>query len=173
MPSNSGAKLIVADSSFIGNTANGSGGAIALTTSPLTMDRSIVRSNVANGSSSFAGGGAFTSNTSIVTINDSEISDNKSTGASAGGGAWRIGGAGSITFKNSTISGNSAANVGGAFVTGSAVTATLNLRNSTVANNTAGSSGGDFLCLRYRVAADDQYGQLDHGSESQYVGDGH
>jgi hypothetical protein len=81
-------------------------------------------------------GGSFNGggigNSGTLTLKNSTVSGNTS---GFGGG---IGNSGTLTLSNSTVSGNTAAFFGGGIISGG----TLTLNNSTVSGNTAGNAGG-------------------------------
>ena len=100
-------------------------------------DNLVIDSCVITGNSASRGGGVGTSIYGSLTIRNSTISGNTSSGP--GGGVY-IGQFGSLTVSNSSIIGNTAATVGG----GISLHAnnTLLLENSTVSGNTASGTGG-------------------------------
>lgn len=139
------APLSVAMSSISGNFASSDGGGVYWGGGNTTLQDTTLSGNTSNA----RGGGAilFTSSGSTMLIDRSTFSGNvaKSTSSSGGGGGLLIasfGTASSITVLNSTVSGNSAASVGGGIGVG--VTSPLiNIRNSTIVGNTAsGTNGG-------------------------------
>jgi CSLREA domain-containing protein len=111
---------------------NNSGG-IFMSGGTLTLTRSTVSGNTANGGAGIFTGGGTTGDT-IFLIN-STVSGNVARSAQGGG----ILTAGTLTLINSTVSGNtSPSGGGGIFLTSARVT----LINSTVSANTAGFGGG-------------------------------
>ncbi len=115
--------LIVFDSPFSNNTADGSGGGISGSTVTVT-------GSIFNGNSTTIGNGGAISGAGNITVINSTFNGN-SAPAGNGGAIWGFG-----TVTNSTFSGNSAAHSGGAISDGGTV------NNSTFINNTAGVSGG-------------------------------
>jgi CSLREA domain-containing protein len=158
--SDSGANLIVRNSTISGNTATG-GAAVYSFNAAVTIQDSILSGNDALGGTGGAvnsnGGGATTIQRSTVTgnksasaggvysfgeaatISDSTISGNTATGGT--GGAVNSNG-GPLAVRDSTISGNSADSGGGIYSFGT--TPDPALANTLVANNTAGT-GPDLL----------------------------
>lgn len=113
-----------------GVPANGSGGAIYVNGGSLTLDRVQVTGNSATGN----GGGVFFDGATYVTTK-STFSANSAfnCGCFANSG-------GTLGIFDSTISGNSAENVGGGFCNYTSGEAFL--RNVTIFNNTANGAGG-------------------------------
>ncbi len=138
--------LTVTDAVVTGNTlppgATGNSGAGIQNFGTLTLSRSTVTKNLAP---LHAGGGGIHNDGSaegVLVIRDSTISDNVI--ASIGGG---IHNQATATIVNSTISGNTANGLGGGLANlhaGGNVTASLTIINTTISGNHAGSLGGGF-----------------------------
>lgn len=138
-----------------GDTAGSGGGILAHGGVELALDDAIVQSNDAGQ----GGGGLFLSGGSSAVLVTSSVSGNRALGSEAGGGIFN---AGTLTVKQSFVTGNSAAYGGGVYNTGTAtVTAStlsfntaddggailnyyapLTLTNSTIAQNVASATGG-------------------------------
>jgi hypothetical protein len=135
--------LTVRNSTFTGNLAGGSGGAIYDDDSPVTITGSTFSGNQAY----YRGGAASFSSTYPpgVAIQNSTFTGNRQTatgGADYGGGA--IFSYEPVTITSSTVAGNSASRGGGVNLD-STVTPPDVLRNTIVANNTASEAGPDLL----------------------------
>lgn len=116
--------LIISDSTFSGNATNNRGGAIINFLGPLTISNSTFSGNNATNP-----GGAIVNGIGTVMIDNSTFSDNSST--SVGGGIHNLNGA--LTISKSTFSGNSAASGGGIYNDGGIGT----ISNSTFSGNSA------------------------------------
>ena len=133
--------LIVRNSILSGNSApQAEGGAIRKRLGTLLIEDCMVTGN----SAYWDGGGVSASDRVSVQINRSTISDNWTTYSASttygkGGGVFVFDG--SVSIFESTISGNTALNVGG-FASDPGRTAFLTLTNSTVSGNTARVGGG-------------------------------
>ena len=125
---NSG-RLTVTSSTLVSNSADGAGGAIAVT------GQTTINSSKLNDNSSPHGGAIWSR--ALSYINNSEISNNSST--RDGGAIYATG----ITLEvtNSTITGNSASRYGGAVFVHESI-ARVDLKHVTVANNSAANGGG-------------------------------
>jgi hypothetical protein len=135
--------LTVRNSTFTGNLAGGSGGAIYDDNSPVT----IIGSTFSGNQAYYRGGVASFSNTSApgVAIQNSTFTGNTQTatgGADYGGGA--IFSYESVTITSSTVAGNSGSRGGGVNLD-SAVPPPDVLQNTIVANNSASEAGPDLL----------------------------
>lgn len=128
--------LTMTDSAVVTNTASSAaGGIFALGTGAVTLTNSTVNGNKANAG---PGGGIYASGVGL-TMADSHVDDN-TAGGGDGGGVWAAG-AGFVpnSFRNVTISGNTASNGGGGMWSAAAFT----MENSTVSGNEAkGDRGG-------------------------------
>nr|MBP9664221.1 VCBS repeat-containing protein [Pyrinomonadaceae bacterium] len=98
----------------------------------LTVSRSLIRNNSANGN----GGGIGTNTNSHLTLRDSTIRSNSAT-TIAGGGLFIQSGTAEVT--GTTINSNSAAGVGGGIAS---IFGTAHMSNSTISGNIAGNGGG-------------------------------
>lgn len=98
---------------------------------------------VKDNSADFTGGGIIHSQTATgtLTIRNSTVSGNVSRGPSNGGGI-QINSATTTTIINTTISGNRTGNVGGGIRKSPFATGTLNLTGVTIVENTAAADGG-------------------------------
>lgn len=117
------------DSTFIGNSASGNGGAIFLSNGSILLERSTVDGNSAlfNGGGVYCDGDAIRLKSSTVSRNFAKIS---------GGGIYTF--SGYNDFENSTIALNTANDYGG----GVFFRNTMDARNCTIAANTAKIAGG-------------------------------
>lgn len=113
-----------------GATLNNSGGAILATGGTVLLERVHVTGNTAS-----TMGGGLSLQDGTFRIRNSTISGNDA-GTDCGGVA--VGGTSSLFVVNTTISGNSAANNGG----GACTQALATFRNSTITENTADQGGG-------------------------------
>jgi len=134
----SGGTLNVSNSVFNNNTAGGDGGAIYNAGSTTITDTTV---NM-NGAS--VGGGVFSGSAAVLNVAHSTFSNNSANNTGAPAGA-AIGGAGTMTILNSTISGNTAIDGHGGGIALTAGTARLN--NVTIAYNAAplGQRGGLYV----------------------------
>lgn len=135
--------------SITDNTAGTGGGLYLLTDSggSLTITRSTITGNRAEGEASGSGGGIFMQNTSAeagltVLLNGSSLEQN--TAAAHAGGLALYGGGGSFSFRitESSIADNRAAKEGGGLLVSNSGTGLLSFIQASVINNTAGGSGG-------------------------------
>jgi hypothetical protein len=133
------ADLVVRDCIVTGNRTVGIGAGISNAAFPGTGNVKLVRSLVSRNVSGADGGGIFMAGDSVLTVTDSTVRRNIAAGDGGGIFAGEAAGvsAGTATLTNSTVSGNSAGNIGGGI---SAFTATLT--RSTVSGNAAGDFGG-------------------------------
>ena len=153
--------LVVNDSTFSQNTADGHGGAIsAKTGSTVTIVDSTIENNTATND-----GGAIYTDDGTITIEGSTVSGNNAT---SGGGVYNF--AGSLSLTDSTVAGNVASASGGGLyadfdadlillrvtVSGNAsggaaggiyTSGGLTMTESTVTNNAADSSGGGIRAI--------------------------
>lgn len=129
--------LNITNSSLGGNTATRFGGGIINSLSAV----STVTNSTLMGNSAGLGGGIFNSISGAATITDGTLSGNTAT--SNGGG---IHNSGTMTIKNSNLSGNSANGLlfreGGGGIQNNS---TMTITNSTLTGNTAANSGGGIL----------------------------
>lgn len=133
--------VAIRDSAFIDNRSP-NGGAINNLLSVLTIERSLFQSNVST-SPDPGGGGAIYNDAGKLTIKDSHIFDNTSANLGGGIFTWahNVNGSysGPTVIKNTVIDGNSAEHGGGLWKGGYYI---LKLKNSSVTNNTAIDVGG-------------------------------
>ncbi len=95
------------DSSFVANTSVGQGGALYLSNSPtVNISNTTFSNNTVTGAA--GSGAAIRAATADLTLDHVTIVDNAATGASSTAGGIIVG-AGTITVRNSILSGNSAA----------------------------------------------------------------
>lgn len=127
--------LTLTESTVAFNTNNtaftiGGGGIYnAAATVPLTVNRSLIRSNLTGGN----GGGIF-NNAGVTNITNSTVAFN-SAFANNGGGIYNFG---TTTVTNSTITDQNFAQIGGGIFND--IGSTVNLRNTIVAGNAANSA---------------------------------
>ena len=127
--------ITVTNSTFLNNSAVGSGGAIS-NNHPLTVINSTFSNNSSTASVGSVGGGAILTSAPL-TISGSTFSDNTAdANAGSGGAIWNASPGSTIT--NSTFSGNSAGAGGGIITT----TGDLTITNSTISGNSAVTTGG-------------------------------
>ncbi|MBK9124667.1 MAG: hypothetical protein IPM16_16325 [Chloroflexi bacterium] len=133
--------VTITDSTFIDNRSP-NGGAINNLLSVLTIERSLFQANMST-SPDPGGGGAIYNDAGKLTIKDSHIFDNSSANLGGGIFTWahNVNGSysGPTTIKNTVIDGNSAEHGGGLWKGGFYI---LKLKNSSVTNNTATDVGG-------------------------------
>ena len=127
--------LTVTNSTISGNsTTSGSGGGI-YNNSSATL--AVANSTISGNSAPTAGGGIYNNTSGTVAITNSTLSGNS---ASNGGGIFNSSGTGVLTIANSTFSNNSGA-LGGAIQN----RATASITNSTFSGNTATNRGGAIM----------------------------
>ncbi len=114
------------------STIGGGGIYNAAATVPLTVNRSLIRSNLTGGN----GGGIF-NNAGVTNITNSTLAFN-SAFANNGGGFYNFG---TTTITNSTITDQNFAQIGGGIFND--IGSTVNLRNTIVAENDATTSAPD------------------------------
>jgi hypothetical protein len=150
-----GTSLNIRRTLITGNTAgDGGGGVYCFNDNPLLIEDSTISGNTA-GTTDGEGGGLYAFGDGPTTIRGTTISGNNSLGTTGqGGGIFFASGTAptpAIVIENSTISGNTAGDDGGAFArTGN--TGTLTIRHSTITGNTAsataaGSGGGGLFII--------------------------
>ena len=153
---NPGADLHLMDLTVTGGRAvapNDRGGGIRSTGSgELSLERVVVRGNLAQGAASYGFGGGIYKETGHLVVRDSTIVGNRGTGSGWGGGVFMQNAATSAEFTNVTIAENYAGQAGGAIYSNHAIPATLT--HITIVGNEAGSSvggvGGDAASFRLR-----------------------
>jgi hypothetical protein len=131
----------IADSTFSGNTAAGSGAIDIFSNNVFKVVMSIDRCTFNGNAATSFGGGAInveSLNTgSSVTITDSTFTGNTAMGSNGQGSAIYIGAA-PVTITNCTIAGNSAATAGGAVSFGNRTPVT-EVVNTIIASNSGGN----------------------------------
>lgn len=130
-------KLGMSGTTVYGNTAQNTGGAVAVDGGSLVVTNSVITSNS-------AGSGGAIANSGDVQIKGSALTGN---GATTQGGAFTFSSSSAtLTIVESTLSGNSAAD-GGAI--SASLGGTFVMTNSTLTGNTASSKGGAFYAHKY------------------------
>lgn len=135
---NDGGQLTVERSSIVGNLADGaagSGGGILNDQGDLVVSRTSIRHNASN-----RAGGGIESNIGTTQIIQSRLLDNATGAAPGNGGAFHITGAGEATVDRSSIERNTAASEGGGLWNGSG---TMVVTRSVLLDNVAGGDGAD------------------------------
>ena len=124
----------------ISDSQAGYGGALyAANSTDLVISGSHFENNTTYGS----GGAIYAVNNGTVTIADSVLIDNKVTNPLSNGGAIFLGGSTTgFTLTDSTVTGNTAGNGGGAAVLSSA---SVTIADSVISSNTAATGGGAYL----------------------------
>jgi hypothetical protein len=125
-------EVVLIDSDVIENRATNAGG-IAGGREQLKVVRSTIRDNVSAGS-----GGGIRVGSGGVALVDSFVEKNRVTGAN-GGGIFTNNLSGDVSLKNTTVSGNVAAQDGGGIMNDASE---IVLDNSKVVDNRAGRNGG-------------------------------
>ena len=143
--------LTLVECRITGNVAAGGGGGISFdnnaSSDPLWTSLLIERSEISNNTtdSPAGGGGLRIGFRNHATVVDSTVSNNSLTHVNAGGGGVLafLSNGGSLTVLRSTVSGNSALDLGGGveFIGTTGDQALLSIGHSTIVSN-AGSSGG-------------------------------
>jgi hypothetical protein len=132
---NTAGTLTIKNSVIQASTTERAGGGIANAGTLVVMDTTVT------GNTGNNGGGLFQEDTGAMTLTRSTVSGN--TGSQGGGmffGAFSIGADPMVTIADSTISGNTAPNAGGIFYN----RGTLTVRNTTISGNTGkGIFAGD------------------------------
>ncbi len=138
--------LTIADAVVTGNTASGEGGGIYVGSGgSLTVRDSTISGNTAGTDATTlrVGGGIYLRDGGMLLVESSTISGNASP--TFGGGVYAYGSdanPGTLTIRNSTIAGNSAALGAGLAATIASGPHSLTVQNSTIAGNTAATRGG-------------------------------
>jgi len=124
----------ISNTAFLGNKADGSGGAIA-TGRNLIIKDSVFSGNGANNDNDTSGvGGAIVAGGSAMTVTNSTFADNH---AQSGGAIYAF----TVNLSNVAISGNTAGqSAGGVFISESG-----SIDKSLISGNTAGSVGGGIM----------------------------
>ncbi len=129
--------LSLKNSLLSNNVANeGSGGAILVKYTDITLDNTTISSNSTNGNGA-SGGGIYAYGN--VTLTGSTISNNNTVGSSSSGGGVRS--SGTVTLTNSTVKDNKT--VGGSSSGGGISAASVDINLSTITGNS--TDGGDSL----------------------------
>ena len=170
---------ITGNESGVGASYGGYGGGIANNNGTLVLAHCTVSGNIVEDNS--GGGGIATeamgANTT-TTIIDSAIVNNATQGTRSGGGAVIAFGlvGGSTKLINSTLSGNTVGNDGGAISIYSSGN-TLSLTNCTISGNTAVTSGGGVFAysgagveINNTIIAGNTQGQPGHEFDGNYTG---
>lgn len=170
-----GGNATIADSQITGNSAGGNGGGLHVGRT-LSMTNSMVGGNAANNNgggmkvygvttltgstvsgntASNNGGGVYDASgfygvaSALITFNYSTLSDNRVTNSSGSRGGGLFTRVGNLSFSNSTISGNSAANGygygGGIYVRQN--DGPITMQHTTLAGNTASKRGGGMMIM--------------------------
>ncbi len=130
---------------FTNGTTSGSGGAIYIDSTDVTLSASNVMNSTASGNAATEGGGGIYNNSGMLTIiNNSIIADNSATGTSGSGGGILNSGGGELTVMGSVISGNTSNRAGGG-IEGTATGGDITLTNTDLLDNityTAPGNGG-------------------------------
>ena len=116
---------------FTANTATGDGGGIYLTNATMTLQNPIFTGNTATSE----GGGVYLMNSSSLTLESPTFSNN--TASVSGGAMYSIGS--TLDVTNGTISGNNAEDGGGIYAINNS---SLTMSGTTVTGNTASSDSG-------------------------------
>ncbi|HEX6386435.1 MAG TPA: CSLREA domain-containing protein, partial [Anaerolineae bacterium] len=128
-----GATVTIAGVTLSNGAATVGGGLAVTGGGNVTINQSIIRSNMATATGNDGGGGVYNSSSSL-TLNDSTVRDNTANGGS-GAGINNVSGA-SLVLNRSTVSGNSGtAPSHGGGLNNFGASATLN--NSTISGNSA------------------------------------
>jgi len=136
--------LTINDSTISGNETTGTEGSGGGIHNSGTLE--INRSTLSGNSSAYDGGAIYNVLGGDVTITDSTIASNY-----AGDDIGGIFNFGTLTVSGSTISGNSAASIGGAIATGSGDTSIV--RHSTIVDNTGGIFNTGSTTLDHTIVA--------------------
>jgi CSLREA domain-containing protein len=118
------------------------GGIRSQATGELSLERVVVRDNLAQGAASFGYGGGIYKATGKLTLRDSAILGNRATGPGYGGGLFVQIPTTSAELTNVTIAENYAGNQGGGLYSNNSIPATFT--HVTVVGNEAGFSSGAF-----------------------------
>jgi hypothetical protein len=145
-----GRTLSMTDSMVGGNAANNNGGGMKVY-GVTTLTGSTVSGNTAsnNGGGVYDASGFYGVASALITFNYSTLSDNRVTNSSGSRGGGLFTRVGNLSFTNSTISGNSAANGygygGGIYVRQN--DGPITMQQTTLAGNTAGKRGGGMMIM--------------------------
>jgi predicted outer membrane repeat protein len=132
-------QVTIADCTFSGNHAAGYGGAMAVSNSVLTVSGTTIESNNNDGS---YGGGIFI-NRVTATLTSTTLHNNHSAYWGGGLFAWNSG----ATIEGSTITENQAGQDGGGIFISSSGTGTVSIKNSTLSGNTPNAVKGTYTDL--------------------------
>jgi cysteine-rich repeat protein len=160
----SGSSLTCSQSTIANNTASATGGSggtgianggglnASSTVATLTISQSTINGNTANGGTTAQGGGvaaAETAGTTTVIVVDSTLSGNTAQSTTSYGGGLFLSAQGTavVHFNSSTITGNVASDIGGAFVIDGIQVAGTPSISATLANTiSTGNTGADADC---------------------------
>jgi parallel beta-helix repeat protein len=124
-----------------GNITGAKGGGVFTDNENVTITDSIITGNTVGAATNSSGGGIGVFSGGSLTLRNSTVSGNSCTGR--GGGIYFYD-SGSLVVENSTISGNSSAEAnggGGIYFYGTAGGPGFQIRNTTISGNTAGGTG--------------------------------
>ncbi|WP_308614683.1 autotransporter domain-containing protein [uncultured Duodenibacillus sp.] len=125
----------ITGSTFSGNSAKNSGGALRVSNSTVTIDKSVFDGNTAK----VAGGAIKTDNTSDLTITNSSFTNNVvGEGKTGHGGAVFVSGTSQVNVTSSEFTGNKAGHGGAFYIQGQTATFT----DTVFTNNEAYEYGG-------------------------------
>ncbi|GAK57414.1 lipoprotein receptor-related protein [Candidatus Vecturithrix granuli] len=136
--------LTITNCTITGNTATDKGGGLHNSLGTMTINNSIIESNMTSGSMTYGGGISIYDG--VVTLSNSTVRNN--TAQNSGGGIYMYNTAAQLNVTQSTISGNFANGSGTNNGLGGGIFQTVGttiLTNSTVSGNTSRLGGGIFL----------------------------
>lgn len=128
--------LLAYDTTFSGNTTNGSGGAIALT-APTALSTGVLHRCTLSGNSAGTGGAARQSGIGGLTLSNCTISGNVATGASGVGGVQGA----ALILQHCTVTANTGTGAGG----GVNFSSSLRLERSLLAGNLSSGNSVDLF----------------------------
>ena len=136
---NDGGPITITGSQFTNNTSSSIGGAILNASNALTVTNSSFTNNSGN-----QGGAIFLSDgTTTANMFNDTFTNNKATGSSSYGGAFLVNAPNASTvISNSTLTGNTAAELGGGLAL---YNGNVTIVNSAVLSNTASTGGAFFV----------------------------
>ena len=136
----SGAEAVIRGVTIQNGSVGDHGGGIYNFGGSLVLNDSVVKSNQST-LTDFSGSGIATTSDGVTEINNSAVGPGNNSTPSGWGGGFFVGGA-TLILNNSTVSGNSAEEGGGLYLSGGAV---VTITHSTITLNQGASTGGGLL----------------------------
>jgi len=137
------ATVNISDSDVKRNVAASEGGGLWHGTGVMNVTNTLIKDNVANGTSATEGGAGIFVLRGVLNLTDSDVTDNTATNGSASGGGLLLDSLSNAVITNVTFRNNEAARAGGAIEDNSRGSTTVQVIDCEVVDNFAGSTPGN------------------------------